>query len=148
MNLFRFVLLVGFAAVLSGCGSQKVAGSYRDSTNGNVRYQFVGDGSWSAEAIVELPAGVFPHGAGRRLEGKFKQSGDLLELVCLSASRQDPTSGQYRKEDVDLAKYGHRLLAGKGHLVPIGPNGETEALFATDLNPLGARKLVREDKSP
>jgi hypothetical protein len=146
--ILRVVVLAVCAALLPGCGSQKVAGSYRDAMNPDLRYQFGEDGSWSAEVVIELPAGVFPHGAGRRFGGTFKRSGDSLDLVCLSASRQDPASGQYRNDEVDLASYAHRLLVKEDSLVPVGPNGETEGLFATDLNPLGARKLVREDKSP
>ncbi len=148
MIIRRVVLILFCAALLPGCGSQKVTGSYRDEVNQDLRYQFGEDGSWSAELAIDLPAGVFPHGAGRRFDGTFERSGDALELVCLSASRQDPASGKYRKDEVDLASFAHRLLVEEDVLVPMGPNGEREALFATDLNPLGARKLVRENKSP
>lgn len=146
--ILRVVVLALCAVLVPGCGSQKVAGPFRDAANPDLRYQFGEDGSWSAELAIDLPAGIFPHGAGRRFDGTFERSGDALELVCLSASRQDPASGKYRKDEVDLASFAHRFLVEEDALVPIGPNGETEALFATDLNPLGARKLVRENKSP
>ena len=145
VDLLRFCLLAFCCVFLSGCGSQKVVGHFRDEAKPDLRYQFGEDGSWSAEVVVELPTGVFPHGAGRRFDGTFSRSGNVIELVCLSVERQDPTSGAYREDDVELAEYSHRLLLEEGALVPVGPDGEREALFATDLNPLGARKLVRDD---
>jgi len=145
VNLLRVVSIVVCAAFLAGCGARKIAGHFRDVANPDLLYEFGEDGSWSADVVVELPTGIFPHGAGTRFEGTFERSGDQLHLVCLSTSRQDPTSGQYRKGDTEPSAYSHTLLVEEDALVPVGPDGEREALFATDLNPLGARKLVRED---
>lgn len=144
MALVRSVLALAAIASLVGCGREPVGGTYRDAMNPGIRYEFGQDGTWSAESIVEVPAGVFPHGAGRRLAGIFTRSGDTLELVCSSATRQDPISGEFREEENDASSFSHRLLAEQGSLFPLGPNGERDSLFATDLNPLGARNLVPE----
>jgi len=145
--ILRVVLLAACAAFVSACGPKRVVGAYRDVENPQVRYQFGNDGTWSAESAVELAAGVFPHGAGRRLEGTFEQSGRAIEIICVSASRQEPTSGQYRAEEADPSQYNHRLEVDEDGLVPVGPDGERDAVFASDLNPFGARKLVPENNS-
>lgn len=132
--------------VVTGCGRRDVEGVYRDVSDPSIRYELRDDGSWSAELIVEIPAGVFAHGASRRLDGTYNRSGSLLELVCLNASRQDPISGEYRPEGA-AALYNHLLSAEEDSLVPVGPKGEKDAVFAADLNPLGARQLVREEES-
>lgn len=148
MTCLRVALLAVLVAVLAGCGRDNVdvEGAYRDASNPAVRYELRAGGGWAAESVVEVSAGVFPHGAGRRLEGSFTRVGDVLELVCTSAGRQDPVSGSFIEEEGDLASCNHRLLIRDGELVPIGEDGETEGLFASDLNPFGARKLVREVK--
>jgi len=132
--------------VMTGCGRRAVEGVYRDVADPSIRYELRDDGSWSAELIVEIPAGVFAYGANRRLDGTYRRSGSLVELACLNASRQDPISGEYRPEGA-AAQYNHLLSAEEDFLVPVGPNGEKDALFAADLNPLGARKLVPENES-
>jgi hypothetical protein len=142
----RIALIAACAAVLSGCGREKVDGVYRDPANPAVRYELRNGDSWSAEMVVEVPAGIFPHGAGTWLQGNYTRSGDVIELVCTSAGRRDPLSGELRADKTDPASYNHKLVLEDGALVPVGAGGEKEADFATDLNPLGARKLVPEEK--
>lgn len=148
MIILRLLLVALCAAALAGCGGKNVAGLYRDESNPAVCYELRADGTWSAELSVGVPAGVFPHGAGKQFEGNFTRSGQVLELVCTSVRRQDPISGDWQKDATDPASCTHRLLFEEGVLVPIGPRGEKEALFATDLNPFGARKLVSEGAKP
>lgn len=140
----RAVALASFIGLLPGCGGQPISGSYRDEGNPSVRYDLREDGVWSAELVVDVPSGIFPHGAGQRLEGNFTRCGDVLELFCTGVSRQDPTSGEFRKADADVAAYNHRLRVETDTLVPVGTDGSTESMFATDLNPFGARRLQRE----
>ncbi|MFM7374657.1 MAG: hypothetical protein ACKO39_05850 [Chthoniobacterales bacterium] len=144
MKIARALLLAVCVGSLSGCGGPPIDGAYRDSVNPSVRYELREGGLWSAELVVDVPSGVFPHGAGQRLEGNFTRRGDVLELVCTASSRQDPISGEFRKDDADLAAYNHRLRVEADALVPVDANGETESVFATDLNPFGARRLHKE----
>lgn len=144
MTTARLLFLAFSAVVLAGCGRQKVEGVYRDEFNPALRYELRDGGDWSAEVVVEVPAGVFPYGADRKFSGLFTRRGDLLELVCSSAEQRDPISGDYRADDAEPAQYNHLLLAEEGALLPVDADGRKEALFATDLNPLGARKLIRE----
>lgn len=146
MPAFRLVLLAAFVGCLAGCGGPPVDGTYRDADNPSLRYEFRPGGLWSAEMVVDVPAGVFPHGAGRRFGGTYVRRGDLLELVCTSSSRQDPMSGEFRAENSDLASCNHLLLAQDGMLVAVGADGQTDSLFATDVNPFGARRLERQPK--
>lgn len=148
MIVLRYLLVALCSAALAGCGGTNPAGLYSDDTNPAVRYELRSDGTWLAEFAVGVPSGVFPHGAGKRLEGNFTRSGQVLEMVCTSVRRQDPISGEWQKDATEPASCTHRLLLEGGVLVPIGPRGEKEALFATDLNPFGARKLVREGAKP
>lgn len=148
MLIHRLLLVAVCAAALAGCGGNDIAGSYRDESNPAVRYELRADGTWCAELAVGVPSGVFPHGAGKRLEGNYTRSGQGLELACLSVRRQDPISGEWQNDAMDPATCTHRLMVEEGLLVPVGPSGEKEAPFATDLNPLGARKLVREVTKP
>jgi hypothetical protein len=143
----RCIALV-FAALLSvGCGRVDVrgndCGNYHDPDNPAARYELLEGGAWVAELELEVPAGVFPHGSGLRLEGHYSRRGEVIELVCVSASRQDPMSGDYEAEAGDASRYNHRFAVGEGELLPVGANGEREALFLSDLNPLGVRRLVR-----
>jgi len=133
---------------LVGCGRRHVEGVYHDAGNPAIRYELRDGGRWFAELIVEVPSGVFPHGASRRLEGTFKRKGGIIELVCLTASRQDPISGAFRPDDSAAAEYSHFLAVEDAFLVPVGPDGKSEAFFAAELNPLGARQLVPEESEP
>ena len=142
----RLVLFAACAVILPGCGRERVDGAYRDSANPALRYELRNGDTWSAEMVVAVPAGVFPHGAGTWWRGNYTRSGNVIELVCTSSGRYDPLSGELREDKADPAAYNHRLAFEDGGLVPVGAKGEKEALFATDLNPLGARKLVREEK--
>lgn len=142
----RLVLLAALVGCLAGCGRPPVEGNYRDVDNPSLRYEIRPDGLWSAELVVEVPSGVFPHGASQRFGGTFLRRGDMLELVCTSSDRQDPMSGEFRPEDCDLSAYHHRLRAQDGALVAVGADGQTESLFAADLNPFGARRLERETR--
>jgi len=143
VSLSRLILLAALVG-LAACGRPSVEGIYRDVDNSSLRYEIRPDGLWSAELVVEVPSGVFPHGASRRFLGTFVRRGDILELVCTSSDRQDPMSGEFRPEDCDLSAHHHRLRAQDGALVAVGADGQTESLFATDLNPFGARRLERE----
>ena len=58
VRLFSFVFC---AFVLTGCGRRSVEGVYYDAQNPAVRYELREGGSWSAELIVDVPAGIFPH---------------------------------------------------------------------------------------
>ena len=129
MKIARALSLAICVGCFSGCGGPPVIGTYRDAVNPAVRYELREGGLWSAELVVDVPSGVFPHGAGQRLEGNFTRRGDVLELVCTASSRQDPISGEFRKDEA---------------LVAVDANGGTESIFATDLNPFGARRLQKE----
>ena len=144
MRIFPRGVLVLLAAVLalSGCGRSKIEGSYRDAENPAITYFFGGDGTWQAERSVEVGAGVFPHGSGRRLAGSFSRRGDRVELVCIEVSRQDPMTGEFRGEGIDASAYNHILEVGNGALVPVPAEEGGEGVFASDINPLGARKLI------
>lgn len=143
MRTFYYAVLLAAAWGLSGCGKEKIAGSYRDAENPAITYELREDGAWVAQMAVGAPSGVFPHGSDRRLEGTYRRSGEELELVCNAVRRQDPTTGEFADEPGDPSACNHRLRAEKDKLLPVGTSGETNAVFASDLNPLGARVLVR-----
>ena len=138
----RIVLLLASAAVLSGCSRFKVEGSYRDADNPAISYLFGQDGKWSAEKTVQVPAGLFPHGSGRRWQGTFERRGDFIELTCTAVLRQEPLTGEFRDEPTDVASYNHRLRIVEAALVPEATEHGVDPVFASDVNPLGARKLV------
>lgn len=142
------VLNAGWAVVclvfLAGCGRETIGGAYRDVEKPSVRYELDEGGNWSAEVQVAVPSGMFAHGAGRKFSGNFTRRGNVLELVCTSASRQDPVSGKFREEPDELSSYNHFFLTQGGALVAVGSDGRTESLFASDLNPFGTRRLEKE----
>ena len=138
----RIPLLLIFAAVLPGCSRFEVRGYYRDAENPAISYFFGEDGKWQAEERVEVAAGVFPHGAGRRLQGTFERRGEIIELTCTEVLRQEPITGEFREEAIDASSYKHKLRIAEGALVPEAVDDGDEPLFASDVNPLGARKLV------
>ena len=129
-------------AVLPGCGRVKVEGSYRDVENPAISYIFNADGTWRAEKVSEVGAGIFPHGSGRRLHGTFGRKGNIVELKCVEVSREEPMSGEFRSEPVDVSAYDHRLRVEERALVPVAAKDGAESVFASDINPLGARRLV------
>jgi len=143
-DFFRSFLMLAVALALFGCGRAKVAGSYRDAENPAVMYFFGEDGTWRAESLVEVAAGVFPHGSGRRLEGTFSRRGKLLELVCTAVARQEPTTGEFRSEETDVSAYNHVLRMENAALVPAPAEEGQEVVFASEINPLGARRLERQ----
>ena len=135
-------LLLALALAPAGCSRGKVEGSYRDAENPAITYFFGADGNWRAESLVEVAAGVFPHGSGRKLEGNFRRRGDMIELVCTAVSRQEPTTGEFRDEEVDASAYNHVLRVENEALVPAPAEEGVQETFASDINPLGARKLI------
>lgn len=146
VHSFRGVLVVLAAALaLSGCGRAKIAGAYRDAENPAITYFFGDDGTWRAELRVEVDAGVFPHGSGRRLDGTFSRRGDRIDLVCTAVSRQEPTTGEFRGEGIDASAYNHVVRVEDEALVPAPAKEGAEEVFASDINPLGARKLIPAD---
>lgn len=136
------------AMLLTGCSRERIEGRYRAVGNPSVSYCFQEGGLWSVEVPVTVPMGVFPHGAGKKFSGNYVRKGDALELVCTSSSRQDPISGDFREEEVDVSIYNHGLLVEGRALLAVGSNGETNSLFASDLNPFGVRHLVPEEELP
>jgi len=143
VNVFRGGLVVLAAALaLSGCGRAKIGGAYRDVENPAITYFFGDAGTWRAELRVEVGAGVFPHGSGRRLDGTFGRRGDRIDLVCTAVSRQEPTTGEFRGEGIDASAYNHVLRVEDEALVPAPAEEGAEEVFASDINPLGARKLI------
>jgi len=142
LNFFRRLLVLAVALVLSSCGRAKVEGSYRDAENPAITYFFGDDGTWRAESLVEVAAGVFPHGSGRRLEGTFSRRGNMIELVCTAVARQEPTTGEFRSEETDVSAYNHVLRMENGALIPAPAKEGQEVIFASEINPLGARRLI------
>ena len=138
----RIAFLLASVALLPGCSRFKVEGSYRDADNPAITYLFGQDGKWLAEETVEVAAGVFPHGSGRRLQGTFQRLGNVIELTCTTVLRQEPITGEFRDEPTDAASYNHKLRIVEGALVPEATEDGLDPLFASDVNPLGARKLV------
>lgn len=143
MHSIRFAVVLVAALLVSGCGRPKVVGYYRDAQNADVAYELRVDGTWVATVTVGVPAGVFPHGSDRRLEGTYGRRGKVIELTCRSVRREDPMTGEFAEEPLNPSSCNHYFRAEDGKLVPIGADGQTEAVFASDLNPLGARELVR-----
>lgn len=144
MRMHRYVILAAAVCLVSGCGREKMEGFYRDAENAAITYRLRADDTWTAEVAADAGAGIFPHGSGRRLEGSWSRRGNVVALACSSVLRQDPVTGEFAAEPGELSAFDHRLLiAGKGRLVPVGADGKVEAGFASDLNPLGARELVR-----
>ena len=143
--MFRRATLVCAVAVaftLTGCDRVKVEGRYQDAENPAITYVFTRDGAWRAEEVLGVAAGVFPHGSGRRLEGTFGRRGDTLDLKCTTVSRQEPMTGEFCAESVDASAYSHLLRLESGALVPVAPGQTKGTVFPSDINPLGARKLV------
>ena len=136
------LLLLGLALAPAGCSRVKVEGAYRDTENPGITYFFSNDGTWRAESLVEVAAGVFPHGSGRRLEGTFSRRGGRIELVCAAVSRQEPTTGRFRADEIEASAYNHALRLDGDSLVPAAAEEGQEVVFASDINPLGARRLV------
>lgn len=144
MRVSRYMILVVVACLASGCGRERADGFYRDAENAAITYQLRADDTWVAEIAVDAGAGIFPHGFDRRLEGSWKRRGNVVVLACSAVRRQDPMTGEFAVEPGDPSAFDHRfLIAGKGRLVPVGADGRAGAGFASDLNPLGARELVR-----
>jgi len=138
--LSRLLLAMAVAAAIPvGCGRKDITGDYRDTENPAIRYEFRPDGSWTATLSLKVPAGLFAHGAGQRLEGTYSRSGETLELKCAARFREDPVSGEFSEDRGEGAGGAdHMFLIQEGVLVPKGPQ---DAVFASDLNPLGARRL-------
>lgn len=144
MRVYRYVILAAVVCLMSGCGHGKVEGFYRDAENAAITYRLRADDTWMAEAAADAGAGIFPHGSGRRLDGSWSRRGNVVVLTCASVRRQDPMTGEFAEEPDDSSAFDHRLLiADEGRLVPVGADGKIGAGFASDLNPLGARELVR-----
>ena len=142
LGFFRNFLLLAVALALSGCGRAKIEGSYRDVENPAITYFLGDDGKWQAESLVEVAAGVFPHGSGRRLEGTFSRRGNIIELVCTTVVRQEPTTGEFRSEETEASAYNHVLRMENGALIPAPAKEGQEVVFASEINPLGARRLI------
>jgi hypothetical protein len=142
LSFFRGVFVLAVALALAGCDRAKIEGFYRDAENPAITYFFGDDGTWRAEMLVEVAAGVFPHGSGRRLEGTFKRRGERMELVCITVLRQEPTTGEFRAEVTDTSACNHVLRMEDGALVPAPAEGGQEVVFASEINPLGARRLI------
>ncbi|MBJ7327593.1 MAG: hypothetical protein JHC52_09660 [Chthoniobacterales bacterium] len=135
-------LILSVVFFVSGCGRAKVEGRYRDADNPAIGYDFRADRTWTAESAVEVAAGIFPHGSGRKFEGTLKQRGDVIELTCTNVSRQEPLTGEFRPEPGRPSAYDHKFRAEEGMLRPLAPDAGTEILFASDINPLGAKLLM------
>ncbi|MBJ7327583.1 MAG: hypothetical protein JHC52_09605 [Chthoniobacterales bacterium] len=137
-RLLLGIVLVAIAP--AGCARKEVAGNYIDAENPAIHYEFRPDGQWVGTLSLEVPGGLFAHGAGQRLEGTYRRRGDILELQCTGYFRQDPVSGEFKKErgGGGDAVSDHMFLIGEGALIP---TGRKDAVFASDLNPLGARRL-------
>ena len=142
LNCSCSFLVLAVALALSGCSRAKVEGSYRDAENSAITYFFGDDGTWRAESLVEVAAGVFPHGSGRRLEGTFSRRGNMIELLCTAVTRQEPTTGEFRSEETEVSAYSHVLRMENGALIPAPAKEAQEVLFASEINPLGARRLI------
>ena len=142
LGFFRCFLVLAVALALSGCDRAKVEDSYRDAENPAITYFLGDDGKWQAESLVEVAAGVFPHGSGRRLEGTFSRRGERIDLVCAAVSRQEPTTGEFRSEETEASAYNHVLRMENGALIPAPAKEGQEVVFASEINPLGARRLI------
>ena len=142
LGFFRCFLVLAVALALSGCDRAKIEGPYRDAENPAITYFLGDDGKWLAESLVEVAAGVFPHGSGRRLEGTFSRCGNMIELVCTTVVRQEPTTGEFRSEETDASAYNHVLRMEDGALIPAPAKEGQEVVFASEINPLGARRLI------
>jgi hypothetical protein len=140
-RLLLGIVLVAIA--LAGCARKEVTGNYTDAENPAIHYEFRPDGQWVGTLALEVPGGLFAHGAGQRLEGTYLRRGDILELKCTGYFRQDPVSGEFKQErgGGGEAASDHMFLIGEGVLIP---TGRKDAVFASDLNPLGARRLQRD----
>lgn len=140
---WRWLLLLVLVVLITACSrTGRVEGRYGDAENPAILYVFGEDGSWRAEEVVEVASGVFPHGAGLRLLGTYERRGDILLLECTQVSRQEPMTGEFREESIGLPAYSHRLRVEDGALFPVAEEEGQEAAFASDINPLGARKLI------
>ena len=142
LGFFRCFLVLAVALALSGCDRAKIEGPYRDVENPAITYFLGDDGTWRAESLVEVAAGVFPHGSGRRLEGTFSRRGERIDLVCAAVSRQEPTTGEFRSEETEASAYNHVLRMEDGALIPAPAKEGQEVVFASEINPLGARRLI------
>jgi len=129
------------AALPAGCGRKEISGNYRDAENPAIRYEFRPDGRWTATLSLEVPAGLFAHGAGQRLEGTYRRNGETWELTCAARFREDPVSGEFKEDRGGGSHADHMFVVREGALVP---TGRQDAVFASDLNPLGARRLEPE----
>lgn len=142
MGIIRAVVFAVAIVLLPGCGREKIEGRYRDADNAAITYQLRADGTWTAVMSVKVPAGVFPHGSARKLQGTFTRQGDRLALECKSVEREDPITGDFRPERGEAAAYDHLLRIENGRLLPAARQDGQSPLFASDLNPLGARELL------
>ena len=67
----------------------------------------------------------------------------MIELVCTAVARQEPTTGEFRSEETDVSAYNHVLRMENGALIPAPAKEGQEVIFASEINPLGARRLIR-----
>lgn len=128
-RLPAFLLAAAFAAAAAGCNKAEVAGSYRDTSQPDLVYDFRPDGTWTAIWEKKVPMGLFAQGSARRLQGTYEIRGRELRLTCLSVEERDPVSVGFApvrtfdgEGDSLLRGYDHGFSVEEGKLVPLQPD--------------------------